>query len=687
MATIRIKLRNIDGAAASGAVIPIRTIAPLETKAGAILQPGDVLEVTTDAQGDGQADLTPTSELGRGGLYAADIPSARPGHPPFTVKFIVPDEDANLEDVIVFPAALRPAEGVPAVPLRLEGLDEEARERMEADAALSARIDAVSEGGEGAHDEAARMAAAVAKLEAETNTAQLQRLGNQLEDVSTLAGENRDKLVTPTQAQATAAAGDTVYGWTVTRLRQLIAAVVKAATTTIRGTVLIARNVDVDSSETDLSRVPDVSKTIRLIRRILGEDVRSIPEAEASHVGRPLVATSSRRPWGAWARLGTDGYDDNSITEAKLSAEVRAKLAASGDEAGPIPDNSITPAKAQADTAPRRKGWRDRIEAAHVALQSNTLPAVEGFSVGRDFVVMGRASENTVVAFRDISDPATALTECRAGDVMWLQNSGWVRVGNIVEGSPALRALITAVQGKADENDARLDALDLFGPATVIEAGPPLIHNDETRRNLNVSIRHPLGAYSDATLMSVAPAGQSPVYVAYDHTQPSQTVDVDLSTEVLSNIWDQEIPAAGDVPAMQLYTPGSYVPVEIRLRDGRNGPTIFIRVIDVLVLEAPARVPVRFETAIGASPAVLPVGTHTIAGEFKRGDNYFPFSIRLAAITAASRRFWMVEANTNRPAVGTSAGFDLSYTPATRTLVHSDIGQDVTFTLFAIGEN
>ena len=118
---------------------------------------------------------------------------------------------------------------------------------------------------------------------------------------------------------------------------------VSVASETISGTVTLAREQDVDERETDLSRVPVVGRIITLVRRLISSETRSIPEAEDSHVGRPLVATRSSRPWGAWQRLGTDGYDDLSITEPKLAQAVQDKLntTSSGTAAG-TPPREIT---------------------------------------------------------------------------------------------------------------------------------------------------------------------------------------------------------------------------------------------------------------------------------------------------------------------------------------------------------
>ena len=106
------------------------------------------------------------------------------------------------------------------------------------------------------------------------------------------------------------------------------------ASETRRGTVLLARVEDVGDSETDLSRVPTLTRAITLIRRLIGENVRSIPEAEASHVGFPLVAASASRPWGAWRQLTGAGIAENTIAESNMTADARAKLnAGSTDQA------------------------------------------------------------------------------------------------------------------------------------------------------------------------------------------------------------------------------------------------------------------------------------------------------------------------------------------------------------------
>ena len=111
---------------------------------------------------------------------------------------------------------------------------------------------------------------------------------------------------------------------------------VPVASESTSGTVTLARAEDVADSETDLSRVPTITRAISLVRRLIGENVRSIPEAESSHVGYPLVAVASRPGAdGGWRQLGTAGYADNSITEAKLDSDARTKLNTIGQKGAP----------------------------------------------------------------------------------------------------------------------------------------------------------------------------------------------------------------------------------------------------------------------------------------------------------------------------------------------------------------
>lgn len=154
------------------------------------------------------------------------------------------------------------------------------------------------------------------------------------------AGELADPVARAqaADAEAKADANTTFLSTFAQRVREIVEAVVpawaraaqapsgaEAATEATGGTVILARAEDVADSETDLSRVPTVRRAISLIRRLIGENVRSIPEAEESHVGFPLVAVASRPGAdGGWRQLSEDGLD----------ADVRAKLNAHTEAGG-----------------------------------------------------------------------------------------------------------------------------------------------------------------------------------------------------------------------------------------------------------------------------------------------------------------------------------------------------------------
>ena len=332
-------------------------------------------------------------------------------------------------------------------------------------------------------------------------------------------------------------------------------------------------------------------------------------------------------------------------------------------EAYAPPANSITPPMTLAGNDAQRKAWRDRFHSPRISSGNTLYPIAEA---SKDDVRVITQDVARGLAFIDISDPSTEQNAADAGDVMMVllfRDLTWTRVGNILEGSHALRARIDALRtlpefpaagsrtgkilkfagddlgwgtdeagsgtggsgadataraaaaaahARADEaytlgsnagilaQTAHDDASTADGKAvaanqaaqaaqleadTVIEVGPEFVHNERAARNLNVHVRHPLNAYSMARLMSVAVSGQPPVYVEYDHTVLEQWVDAEVGETVLQNIWDQTV-STGSPPRPQLYRVGTYIPVEIRLLTGRNGDTVFIRVVDVLVVAA-----------------------------------------------------------------------------------------------------
>ena len=115
---------------------------------------------------------------------------------------------------------------------------------------------------------------------------------------------------------------------------------------------------------------------------------------------------------------------------------------------GAIADNSITPAKAQADTAARQKAWRERFGSAHIGA-GLTLPAASDSNEGDVRIFTQDVASG--LSWRDISDTTTTITSADSGDVALYLGTrlGWTRVGNI------FRSGLTEVQTTANTALAR----------------------------------------------------------------------------------------------------------------------------------------------------------------------------------------------------------------------------------------
>ena len=114
-----------------------------------------------------------------------------------------------------------------------------------------------------------------------------------------------------------------------------------------------------------------------------------------------------------------------------------------------------------------------RIGAWHLDVTDNsTLPSIANYNPP-DGVLLGQ-SGNTSVSFADISDRNAQITAGIAGDLMLLLGRGWVRVGNLFTGGPA----VAAVKAIADANAATINKLAVFGqyelnPGGISGSTPP----------------------------------------------------------------------------------------------------------------------------------------------------------------------------------------------------------------------
>ena len=119
-------------------------------------------------------------------------------------------------------------------------------------------------------------------------------------------------------------------------------------------------------------------------------------------------------------------------------------------------------------TDAQKKAWRAHFASWHLDVTDNsTLPAITNYN-GPDGILLGQ-SGSTGVSFADISDRSTPLTAGVAGDLMLLLGRGWVRVGNLFTGGPA----VAAVKAIADANKTAIDRLSVFGTAELSPGGVP----------------------------------------------------------------------------------------------------------------------------------------------------------------------------------------------------------------------
>ncbi len=130
---------------------------------------------------------------------------------------------------------------------------------------------------------------------------------------------------------------------------------------------------------------------------------------------------------------------------------------------------------------------------------------------------------------------------------------------------------------QAEHNDLNTrTAANMLDLNTIIEISPAFVAGETGARNINVSIRHPLNAYSDATILAISVSGQSPVYAAYDDNMLEQSVKAGLPASLF----------ASSSFAARLVA-GNFIDVAISLvtRRGATGDDVkFFRTVDVPVV-------------------------------------------------------------------------------------------------------
>lgn len=133
----------------------------------------------------------------------------------------------------------------------------------------------------------------------------------------------------------------------------------------------------------------------------------------------------------------------------------------------------------------------------------------------------------------------------------------------------ANNALVAARQGITTAEAAALS------DATVIIAGPVFVVGEFGQRNLYLSVRHPLNAYSDANILDVRIQGLPANLQAYDPNTLQADYTVGITADQMKLLAD-----AGHL------VEGNFVYVEIRLTKGREGELQFFRGMEVEVVAA-----------------------------------------------------------------------------------------------------
>ena len=418
-------------------------------------------------------------------------------------------------------------------------------------------------------------------------------------------------------------------------------------------------------------------------------DINAVPNApgSAASVGRVLTVTGENEKDYGW----------------------RDAPSSSSEGTGEIADNSILPIKAQADTPARQKAWRDRFDSAKIDA-GNILPVAANTNIGDVHIFTQDVAAG--VSWRDLSDSGTEITSAAAGDVgVYFDRLGWVRVGNILSLSDAriLDAIkkprAAADRGKVlgvsatDENVLELHAPQNVGADAVARAAaaaaqtkananevkvqrlvnqphfemvPGFIYGGNTKDPLgtyHILMQTHAGAYPTANSIRLRAHGAALVTLGYDPALTQRVLQWEISAVTAQNLANNSnlnIGATLDVD-IELRAPGA--------QPGQSNSLATFRV-NIPIIAKPAHARARFESVVGASPAVLPVGTEEIVGHMTKQNKQgrFLFSISLADIPAVNTDFHVDSRNpVNAPTDDQSVGIRLAYVPATRTLTYSPL--------------
>ena len=196
-----------------------------------------------------------------------------------------------------------------------------------------------------------------------------------------------------TDADVDAEINDAKYV-TIAKIFRAIKRKVKFASSTVRGIVILARDVDVDSTETDTARVPTVARAKRLINRL-------IPAAAVLRI--PAADPGNSKVWKT-SDTGTPGWRDAGSGGGQTASQVNTLIGAAVDnllDGAPDALNTLNElAAALADDAMYSTTLTTALSKKITSAQGTALIATWALASGAS----GKAPKDSVAGSRTINE-------------------------------------------------------------------------------------------------------------------------------------------------------------------------------------------------------------------------------------------------------------------------------------------
>ena len=225
--------------------------------------------------------------------------------------------------------------------------------------------------------------------------------------------------------------------------------------------------------------------------------------------------------------------------------------------------------------------------AARKITVGDALPAVANSGIGDiHFFTRGVAAGGSL-SWRDISDTSTTIDSAESGDIgLYLTSAaGWVRVGNLITGGPALAAVRTVAHGLRDRLVVSLTQGDFYGGSVANIQG-----------TYHINVQSAPGAFPTANIVQLWVGDGSSRVLAqgWDPDETQRILEFEIDQTVAENLVANDLVTIGNDLAVQvrLIAPG---PVELYRGD-----------FDFPLIQKPADVAFDLRTAAGtiATPAL-----------------------------------------------------------------------------------